>query len=120
MKTVELRKYYSVLSELNNSFTHYSLVWNQFNLDYDEVLSKNPETLTKDYFTNNPFKRKHNIKFSELGIEHDKTYNTLVKGIFLLIYTHFESYLKESLLFAQIVNDSIEPIESKIDNALIA
>ncbi len=116
MKTVELRKYYNTLSELNNSFTHYSLVWNQFNLDYDEVLNKNPETLTKDYFINNPFKRKYNIKFKELEIEHDKTHTTLIKGIFLLIYTHFESYLKELLLFAQLIDDSIEPLESKIEN----
>lgn len=115
MKTKELRNFHKVLSELNNSFTHYSFVWNQFSLDYSETLNKNPETLTKDYFENNPFKRTHNIKFGELGKEHSKTNESLIQGIFLLIYTHFESYLKDLLLFSRKVNDKIEPLESKLE-----
>lgn len=116
MKTTELRKYYRILSELNNSFTHYSLVWNQFSIDYAEILTKRPEILTKDYFENNSFKRKHNIKLGELEAEHNKTHDTLIKGIFLLIYTHFESYLKELLIFSNKVDDSIVPLESKLEN----
>ena len=116
MKTIELRDFYKELSELNNSFTHYSFVWNQFSIDYSEVLKKNPETLTKDYFDGNPFKRKHNIKFSELNKEHSKTNESLIQGIFLLIYTHFESYLKNLLLFAITVENTIEPLDSKIED----
>lgn len=115
MKTKELKNFHKVLSELNNSFTHYSFVWNQFSIDYSETLEKNPETLTKDYFDENPFKRKHNIKFGELGKEHSKTNESLIQGIFLLIYTHFESYLKDLLIFSQKVNDKIEPLESKLE-----
>ncbi|WP_299162833.1 hypothetical protein [uncultured Tenacibaculum sp.] len=116
MKTIELRDFYKTLSELNNSFTHYSFVWSQFNIDYSETLEKNPETLTKDYFETNPFKRKHNIKFSELDKEHSKTNESLIKGIFLLIYTHFESYLKDLFLFAKTVDNEIQPLESKIED----
>lgn len=115
MKTKELKNFHKVLSELNNSFTHYSFVWNQFSIDYSETLEKNPETLTKDFFDENQFKRKHNIKFGELGKEHSKTNETLIQGIFLLIYTHFESYLKDLLIFSQKVNDKIEPLESKLE-----
>jgi hypothetical protein len=115
MKTIELKDFYKTLSELNNSFTHYSFVWNQFNIDYSEVLEKNPETLTKDYFDSNPFKRKHNIKFSELEKEHSKTNESLIQGIFLLIYTHFESYLKDLLLFSKTVDNSIESLEAKLE-----
>ena len=115
MKTIELRDFYKTLSELNNSFTHYSFVWNQFNIDYFEILEKNPETLTKDYFEDNPFKRKHNIKFSELDKEHSKTNQSLIQGIFLLIYTHFESYLKDLLLFAKTVDNNIESLEVKLE-----
>lgn len=107
MKTKELKNFQKVLSELNNSFTHYSFVWNQFSIDYSETLEKNPETLTKDYFESNPFKRKHNIKFGELDKEHSKTNESLIQGIFLLIYTHFESYLKDLLIFSQRINDKI-------------
>lgn len=116
MKTTELREYYRILSELNNSFTHYSLVWNQFSIDYAEILTNIPDTLTKDYFENNPYKRKHNIKLGELEAEHNKTHDTLIKGIFLLIYTHFESYLKGLLIFSNKVDDSIQPLESKLEN----
>jgi len=115
MKTEELREYYRILSELNNSFTHYSLVWNQFSIDYAEILEKKPDKLTKEYFEKNPYKEKHNIKFRELEAEHKKTHDTLIKGIFLLIYTYFESYLKELLVFANKVDNTIEPLESKLD-----
>ena len=116
MKTPGLKDLYITLSELNNSFTHYSLVWNQFGLDYAEIFKNNPKTLTKDYFTENPYKRKHNIKFGELEAEHHKTHETLIKGIFLLIYTHFEGYLKDLIIFSTKVDDTIIPIENKVEN----
>ncbi len=116
MKTAELREYYRILSDLNNSFTHYSLVWNQFSIDYKQMFEEKPDTLTKDYFNNNPYKRKHNIRFRELENEHSKTNKTLIKGIFLLIYTHFESYLKQILLFVHKVDSSILAIENKLED----
>ncbi len=117
MKTVELRTFHKSISELNNSFTHYSFVWNQFSIDYEKILKEKPERLTKDYFDTNPYKRKHNIRFGELSSEHSKTHESLVKGIFLLIYTHFEGYLKELLQFAKSVDPKIEPLESKIEDS---
>lgn len=114
MRTKELREFYHILSDLNNSFTHYSLVWSQFDLDYKELLVNNPETLTKDYFTDNPFNQKHNIRFSLLEAEHKKTNQTLINGIFLLIYTNFESYLKNVLAFAIEVNVNIITLENKL------
>lgn len=117
MKTTELRTLYKSLSELNNGFTHYSFVWNQFSNDYQKILKKSPEKLTKDYFANNPYKRIHNIRFSELDNEHSKTNETLIKGIFLLIYTSFEGYLKDLLEFARSVDSKIEPLESKIQDS---
>jgi hypothetical protein len=65
---------------------------------------------------NNPYKRKHNIRFRELENEHSKTNKTLIKGIFLLIYTHFESYLKQILLFVHKVDSSILAIEDKLED----
>jgi len=114
MKTAEIKDFYKILSELNNSFTHYSLVWNQFGLDYAEMFKT--ETLTKDYFKENPYGKKHNIKFGELQAEHVKTNGTLIQGIFLLIYTHFESYLKEVIVFSSKVDEKIKPLESKLEN----
>jgi hypothetical protein len=114
MKTREIREFYKTLSELNNSFTHYSLVWLQFNIDYCDTIQRDPEILTKDYFASNPFKKTHNIRLKELGKEHEKTNKTLIQGIFLLIYSHFESYLKEVLDFSRRVNDTIRSFEEKL------
>ena len=116
MKTVELRKYYKILSELNNSLTHYCLVWSQFEIDYATDLEEKSEVLTKDYFKKNPHKRMHNIKLGALEMEHKKTNNTLIKGIFLLAYTYFECYLKEIISFAQKIDDSILSLENKSIN----
>lgn len=116
MKTVELRTFHKSLSELNNSFTHYSFVWNQFSLVYEKILKEKPEILTKDFFDTNPYNRKHNIRFGELDIEHSKTHESLIKGIFLLIYTHFEGYLKDLLQFARTVDPNIESLGSKIED----
>jgi hypothetical protein len=115
MKTKEIRDFYKALSELNNSFTHYSLVWIQFNLDYCDTIKKDPESLTKDYFSDNPFKRKHNIRLKELENEHEKTNRTLFEGIFLLIYSHYESYLKDLLDFSRKVDNTIISFEEKLD-----
>ena len=115
MKTKEIRDFYKTLSELNNSFTHYSLVWYQFSIDYCDTFKKDPEILTKDYFENNPFKRTHNIRLKELENEHKNTNKTLIEGIFLLIYSHFESYLKDLLDFSRRVDDTIKPFEEKLN-----
>lgn len=116
IKTKELREFYKTLSKLNNSFTHYSFVWKQFNIDYTETLHQNPETLTKDHFSDNPYRSKHNIKFKELEIEHSKTNESLVQGLFLLIYTHFEGYLKDVMDFSVRVNNDISPLDSKLED----
>ncbi len=115
MKTKELREYYQELSELNNSFTHYTFVWNQFGIDYLETIKSNSDVLTSEYFSANPYRRKHNIKLIDLGNEHEKTDKTLIQGIFLLIYSYFESYLKSVMEFSQIIDANIKSIESKLE-----
>ncbi|APY06869.1 hypothetical protein BWZ20_00515 [Winogradskyella sp. J14-2] len=116
MKTEQLKEFYESLSELNNGFTHYTFVWNQFNIDYLVIIESEPETQTNDYFLENPYKRKHNIKFKELENEHTKTNTTLVNGIYVLIYAHFESYLKNMLDFARTIDSSILTLEEKSDS----
>ena len=116
MKTEQLKEFYESLSELNNGFTHYTFVWNQFNIDYLATIESKPETQTNEYFLDNPYKRKHNIKFKELENEHIKTNTTLVNGMYVLIYTHFESYLKNMLDFAKTIDSCILSLEDKSDS----
>ena len=118
MKTEQLKDFYQSLSELNNSFTHYNFVWNQFNIDYLDIIKNNPEIQTNDYFKENPYKRKHNIKFSELENEHKKTDETLINGIFVLIYSNFESYLKNLLDFAISIDSQILKYDDKVDSSI--
>lgn len=115
MKTIELRNFYKELSELNNGLTHYTFVWNQFNIDYFEILKSLPDTYTSNYFLTNPYKRKHNIKLIDLENEHIKTNKTLIEGIFLLTYSYFESYLKNVFEFSQNIDETIKCIETKLD-----
>ena len=107
MKTQQLKEFYESLSELNNSFTHYNFVWNQFNSDYLSIFEKNPDKFTNEQFSDNLFKRKHNIKLSLLENEHEKTNTTLTSGIFILIFSYFESYLKNNLSFANEIDSLI-------------
>ncbi len=100
---------------MNNSFTHYTFVWNQFGIDYLETIKTNSDILTSEYFASNPYRRKHNIKLIDLENEHEKTDKTLIQVIFLLIYSYFESYLKSILEFSQIIDDHIKSIESKLE-----
>jgi hypothetical protein len=116
MKTEQLKEFYESISELNNGFTHYTFVWNQFNIDYLAIIENEPGTQTNDYFLENPYKRKHNIKFKELENEHTKTNTTLVNGMYVLIYAHFESYLKNMLDFAKTIDSSILTLEEKSDS----
>ena len=116
MKSKELRTFLMNLSQLNNSFTHYSFVWNQFSIDYNDLIEKNPDDLTKDIFKTNPFARKHNIKLEKLSNEHDKTYKTLIEGIYLLTFSYYESYLKSIMEFACLVDSKISSLDEKLDN----
>jgi len=117
MKSKELRTFLKNLSELNNSFTHYSFVWSQFSLDYHSLIEKNPDDLTQDIFKLNQFAKKHNIKLEKLTKEHDKTYKTLVEGIYLLTFSYYESYLKGVMDFACSVDNKITPLEEKLEEA---
>lgn len=114
MKSKQLRTLLANLSELNNSFTHYSFVWNQFSIDYQDLIENNPNDLTKDIFKANPFATKHNIKLEKFTKEHNKTYKALIEGIYLLIYSYYEDYLKSIMDFACSVDEVIKPLSEKL------
>ncbi len=115
MKTKELRQFYKTLSELNNSFTHYSFVWSQFTIDYSEILKNHRNEFTKDYFKSNILSKKHNIVLDKLNEEHEKTDKSLKEGIYLLVYSHFESYLKKVFAFSRLVDKTIIDLENNLD-----
>jgi hypothetical protein len=115
MKSKQFRIFLTNLSELNNSFTHYSFVWNQFLIDYNELIEEKPNDLTQDTFNRNPFVEKHNIKLGKLTEEHEKTNKTLIEGIYLLTFSYYESYLKAIMEFSCLVDNTIPALEEKLD-----
>lgn len=115
MKTKQLRKFLSNLSKLNNSFTHYTFVWKQFDIDYKPIIKSKPDELTQSEFSKNPYSKKHNIALKKLKLEHKKTHKTLIEGIFLLSFSYYESYLKSVLKFARKMDNSINKIGEKIE-----
>ncbi|MBW8523651.1 hypothetical protein K0U91_12810 [Chryseobacterium chendengshani] len=117
MRSKQLKILFQELSNLNNSFTHYFFVWTQFGLDYTHVINDKTNKLTSDIFKKNDFSKKHNIRLSKLKDEHEKTNQTLLNGIFTIIYSYFENYLKEIYLLAKKIDDSLPELnEGKFDN----
>jgi len=117
MKTRQLKILLQELSDLNNSFTHYFFVWTQFELDYSQAISDNKNKLTSDIFKHNRFSKKHNIELSKLSDEHKKTNETLLNGIFTLIYSSFENYLNEIYSVAKKIGNSLPELnEGKFEN----
>lgn len=117
MKSRQLKILLQELSDLNNSFTHYFFVWTQFSLDYSQAISDNKNKLTSDIFKYNGFSKKHNIELSKLSDEHNKTNETLLNGIFTLIYSSFENYLTDIYSVAKKIDNSLPELnEGKFEN----
>ncbi|GLU57277.1 hypothetical protein [Dyadobacter frigoris] len=117
MKTRQLKIFLQELSDLNNSFTHYFFVWTQFSLDHVKAVADNNDKLTSHIFKENSFSKKHNIELSKLSDEHTKTNETLLNGIFTLIYSSFENYLTEVYAVAKKIDNSIPELnEGKFEN----
>lgn len=117
MKSKQIRTYHKSLSELNNSFTHYNFIWQQFQNDYlNEDDLKSDTRLTTKVFEKNEVVETHKISMNKLSDEHSKTKSTLYEGIYVLIFTYFENYLKSLLRFAIQIDSSIISLDSQIQD----
>jgi len=115
MKSRELKTYHKTLSELNNSFTHYNFIWEQFRIDYLEKIDlSSDKRMTTEVFKENEVVETHQISMNKLEDEHLKTKSTLYEGIYVLIFTYFENYLKSLMKFAIKVDGSLISIDSPI------
>lgn len=115
MKSKEYREFLNSISELNNAVTHYDFVWNQFLVDYEELMKQQPSILTVDHFKLNPKAPRHRIKIGELHDEHNKTHDALLKGVYLMIWAYFEGYLKNIHRFAQKVDPDVKELNQQSD-----
>lgn len=114
MKTLQLKQFENRIASLNNCYTHYSLVWDQFQIDHGVLIREEGKKLTTEVFSNNESAHHHDVLLSRLESSHTETQSLILKGIFLLSYGYYEQYLIGLHQFAQALNDTIPDLQQKI------
>lgn len=116
MKTEQLKEFETSISDLNNCFSHYIFVWEQFSIDNKDIIGKASDKTTVDIFKLNSNSRQFNVALNYLENSHDYTQDLILKSIFQLAYGYFESYLIRLHQFGQLLDSSVLDLQQKIDN----
>lgn len=111
IKSSFLKEFQAQLSELNNYFSHYLFIWEQFHLDYSETLQKKKDLLTTDYFKENAFSPQWRVELGLLGDNHKKTKEFILKSMYLLSFSQFEYYNRDIYEFVRKLDSSIPNID---------
>lgn len=107
MRSPFINDFRKQLSELNNSFSHYIFVWEQFYIDNDNLLKTEPEKLTTDVYTSNSNARQFRVKLKFLDDSHQTTYVFILKSMFLVSYSEFEVYMRSIYEFARKIDSTL-------------
>ncbi len=95
------------LYELNNCFSHYIFVWEQFYSDNTAILKQESEKLTTDIYPSNSNGKQFNVKLKLIDSSHNETYKLILKSLFLLSYSEVEVYLRTFYEFARKTDPSL-------------
>lgn len=115
MRTEQLKYFEENLSELNDCYSHYIFVWEQFSIDQSENLKKHSQKLTTEIFNKNSNSRQFNVSLDYLDNSHNDTQNLILKSIYQLAYGYFENYLIRLHQFGQSLNDEILDLQQKLE-----
>lgn len=115
MRTEQLKNFEENLSELNDCYSHYIFVWEQFSVDQADTLKKNSLKLTTEIFNENSNSRQFNVSLGYLENSHNKTQNLILKSIYQLAYGYFENYLIRLHQFGQSLNPEILDLQQKLE-----
>jgi hypothetical protein len=107
MRSNYLTDFRNQLADLNNCFSHYIFVWEQFYIDNNEIITLNNSSLTTKIYPTNPNSRQFNVKLQHLSNSHEETYNLMLKSLFLLMYSQFEVYIRSFYEFARKSNETL-------------
>lgn len=110
MKSPFLKVFQNQLSELNNYFSHYLFIWEQFYLDYEEHLQETPEKLTTEFFDENEFAPQWQVRLGLLDENHKLTKEFILKSLYLLSFSQFEYYTRDIYEFVRKIDSSIPDI----------
>lgn len=115
MRTEQLKYFEENLSELNDCYSHYTFVWEQFFIDQSENLKKHSQKFTTEIFDKNSYSRQFNVSLDYLNNSHNDTQNLILKSIYQLAYGYFENYLIRLHQFGQSLNDEILDLQQKLE-----
>lgn len=115
MKTEQLKIFEENLSELNDCYSHYIFVWEQFTIDQADNLKKHSQKMTTDIFDKNSNSRQFNVSLNYLNKSHNETQNLILKSIYQLAYGYFENYLIKLHQFSKNLNPKILDLQQKIE-----
>ena len=115
MRTDQLKYFEENLSELNDCYSHYIFVWEQFSIDQSDNLKKHSQKLTTEIFDKNSNSRQFNVSLDYLDSSHNDTQNLILKSIYQLAHGYFENYLIRLHQFGQSLNDEILDLQQKIE-----
>jgi hypothetical protein len=115
MRTEQIKEFELNLSDLNDCYSHYIFVWEQFSIDQAETIKKFSDKFTIEIYKGNSNSKQLNVSLSYLGRSHDETQNLILKSIYLLAYGYFENFLIRLHQFGQELDSRILDLQQKID-----
>ena len=113
MRSPELKEFYKQLSELNNHFSHYIFVWEQFHIDNKETIEKNKTELTTSIYTKNRNAHQFRVKLENLENANNETNSFILRSLYVLAYSQFEIYIRELYEFCRKTNDKLPNLKVK-------
>ncbi|QOW11132.1 hypothetical protein Q73A0000_12570 [Kaistella flava (ex Peng et al. 2021)] len=116
MRTEQLKIFEENLSELNDCYSHYIFVWEQFIIDQKENLKNHSQKSTTEIFSKNLSSKQFNVSLDYLDKSHNGTQNLILKSIYQLAYGYFENYLIRLHQFGQKLNPEILDLQQKMES----
>lgn len=113
MRSPEIKEFYQQLSELNNHFSHYFFVWEQFHIDNKETIEKNKTELTTSVYTENKNARQFRVRLENLENANNETNSFILRSLYILAYTQFEIYTRELYEFCRKINNNLPNLKVK-------
>lgn len=88
-------------SDINRSLTQSLFVNEQFLIDHAAQLNDNPEVLTSDHFSSNPYRRQFNWALGKLGDERSVLESFLFRSTFVFVHSAYDVYTEKLYSFVR-------------------
>lgn len=93
MRTEEYRDFDTQLSTINRNFSHGLFLSEQFLIDNDQLIETNPETLTKDIYLKNQYRKNFNFRLKCISDEIKKYQKSSFMSFYIFLQSAFELYI---------------------------